>query len=265
MLSKARIKLIHSLEHKKHRRQEGLFVAEGHKLVGELLSAGHHPAYVCHTPQWSVPVDLSFKANVGNCPVDIITESELYSASLLQHPQQVLALFPIPQWQIPLPEAGGKHLLLALDGVQDPGNLGTICRLADWFGIEDIICSQETADIFNPKATQATMGALSRVKVHYTDLAVFLQEASSLSVPIYGTFLDGKNIYERQLTPNGIIVMGNEGKGISHAIASLVSDRLFIPNYPQDRPTTESLNVAVATAITCAEFRRRTLISGTIG
>ena len=134
---------------------------------------------------------------------------------------------------------------------------GHLILLSNWFGIEDIICSQETADIFNPKATQATMGALSRVKVHYTDLAAFLLEASKQSVPIYGTFLHGKNIYERQLTSNGIIVMGNEGKGISHDIASLVSDRLFIPNYPQDRPTTESLNVAVATAITCAEFRRR--------
>lgn len=257
MLSKARIKQIHSLEQKKHRRKEGLFVAEGHKLVGELLSAGHHPAYVCHTSQWIVPSALSSKSNINNCPVDVITEDELRSASLLQHPQQVLALFPLPQWQRPLPEAGKKQLLIALDGVQDPGNLGTICRLADWFGIEDIICSQETADIFNPKATQATMGAISRVKVHYTDLAGYLHEASNLSVPIYGTFLDGKNIYERQLTSNGIIVMGNEGKGISHDIASLVSDRLFIPNYPQDRPTTESLNVAVATAITCAEFRRR--------
>lgn len=257
MLSKARIKLIHSLEHKKHRRKEGLFVAEGHKLVGELLSAGHHPAYVCHTTQWTAPLDFSSGPDSSNCPVDIITETELRSASLLQHPQQVLALFPLPQWQLPSPEAGRKQLLIALDGVQDPGNLGTICRLADWFGIEDIICSQETADIFNPKATQATMGALSRVKVHYTDLAAFLLEASKQSVPIYGTFLDGKNIYERQLTSNGIIVMGNEGKGISHNIASLVSDRLFIPNYPQDRPTTESLNVAVATAITCAEFRRR--------
>lgn len=257
MLSKARIKLIHSLEHKKYRRQEGLFVAEGHKLVGELISAGHRPAYVCYTPQWSVPADLSSMKDSGSCHIDTVTEAELRSASLLQHPQQVLALFPLPQWQMPTPETGKTHLLIALDGIQDPGNLGTICRLADWFGIEDIICSTDTADIFNPKATQATMGALARVKVHYTDLASFLTETSRQSVPIYGTFLDGENIYGHPLTPNGIIVMGNEGKGISHDIASIVSDRILIPNYPQDRPTTESLNVAVATAITCAEFRRR--------
>ena len=257
MLSKARIKLIHSLELKKYRRQEGLFVAEGHKLVGELLSAGHIPAYVCHTPQWSIPTDLLSRTDTGKCPIDIVTEAELRSASLLQHPQQVLALFPLPQWQMPTPECGTKQLLLALDGVQDPGNLGTICRLADWFGIEDIICSTETADIFNPKAIQATMGAISRIRVHYTNLHDFLSQASTHSTPIYGTFLDGRNIYDRSLTPHGIIVMGNEGKGISREIESLVSDKLFIPSYPLDRPTTESLNVAVATAITCAEFRRR--------
>jgi TrmH family RNA methyltransferase len=129
--------------------------------------------------------------------------------------------------------------------------------LADWFGIEDIICSAETADIFNPKAIQATMGAIARVRIHYTCLTDILAKAASEDAHIYGTFLDGRNIYERELTPHGIIVMGNEGKGISADIEALVTDKLFIPNFPQDRPTTESLNVAVATAITCAEFRRR--------
>ena len=250
MLSKARIKQIHSLEQKKYRRQEGLFVAEGHKLVGELLVAGHIPTYLCHTEQWTSHTQVS-------CPVDIVSETELKSASLLQHPQQVLALFPLPHWELPTMETCHQKLILALDGVQDPGNLGTICRLADWFGIEDIICSAETADIFNPKAIQATMGAIARVRIHYTNLTEFLTEVASQDTRIYGTFLDGKNIYERTLTPHGIIVMGNEGKGISSDIESLVTDKLFIPNFPQDRPTTESLNVAVATAITCAEFRRR--------
>ena len=250
MLSKARIKQIHSLEQKKYRRQEGLFVAEGHKLVGELLVAGHNPTYLCHTEQWNSSTPIS-------CPTDIISETELKSASLLQHPQQVLALFPLPHWELPTTETCRTKLVLALDGVQDPGNLGTICRLADWFGIEDIICSTETADIFNPKAIQATMGAIARVRIHYTNLTEFLTEVASQDTRIYGTFLDGKNIYERTLTPHGIIVMGNEGKGISSDIESLVTDKLFIPNFPQDRPTTESLNVAVATAITCAEFRRR--------
>lgn len=257
MLSKARIKTIHSLEQKKYRRKEELFVAEGHKLVGELLAAGHKPSYICHTDLWQIPRCIKEECSPLSCPIDIVTESELNSTSLLQHPQQVLALFPLPEWSLPTPETGTTRLILALDGVQDPGNLGTICRLADWFGIEDIICSNDTVDIFNPKAIQATMGAIARVKIHYTDLKTFLSEASQHSTPIYGTFLDGRNIYERQLTPHGIIVMGNEGKGISPDIAQLVSDRLFIPNYPQERPTTESLNVAMATAITCAEFRRR--------
>lgn len=251
MLSKARIKLIHSLEQKKYRRQEGLFVAEGHKLVGELLTAGHMPQYICHTQQWQQP------ENALSCPTDLVTETELQSASLLQHPQQVIALFPLPAWKMPEDDAGIHNLILALDGVQDPGNLGTICRIADWFGIEDIVCSSTTTDIFNPKATQATMGAIARVRVHYTDLKAYLNTTRQHGVPLYGTFLDGGNIYQHDLTANGIIVMGNEGNGISRDIASLITDRLLIPNYPQNRTTTESLNVAVATAITCAEFRRR--------
>lgn len=257
MPSKARVKQIRSLEQRKYRRAEGLFVAEGHKLVGELLVAGHLPAYICHTAEWMNVAGQSLHTAALSCPTDVVSEDELRKVSLLQHPQQVLALFPIPQWQVPAPSQAGKELMLALDGVQDPGNLGTICRIADWFGIENIICSRDTVDIFNPKAIQATMGAISRVHIHYTDLPDFLLEASRTAVPVYGTFLDGKDIYERTLTPHGIIVMGNEGKGISQETASSVTDRLFIPNYPAGRTTTESLNVAVATAITCAEFRRR--------
>ena len=249
MLSKARIKQIHSLEQKKYRRQEGLFVAEGHKLVGELLVAGHTPTYLCHTEQWISHTQVS-------CPVDIVSETELKSASLLQHPQQVLALFPLPHWELPTTETCRTKLVLALDGVQDPGNLGTICRLADWFGIEDIICSAETADIFNPKAIQATMGAIARVRIHYTNLTEFLTEVASQDTRIYGTFLDGRNIYERELTPHGIIVMGNEGNGISPAIRDMVTHPLLIPSYPANTPTSESLNVSIATAIVLAEFRR---------
>ncbi len=254
MLSKARIKQIHSLEQRKYRRQNGLFVAEGHKLVGELLASGHLPTYVCHTPEWS---ESDTHADALKCPIDVVSDDELRRASLLQHPQQVLALFPIPQWTLPPPEQGMQQLMLALDGVQDPGNMGTICRIADWFGVTDIICSTDTVDIFNPKAIQATMGAIARVKVHYTDMPTYLRTATSKGASVYGTFLDGQNIYSRQLSNTGIIVMGNEGKGISADVGQTVTDRLFIPNYPADRATTESLNVAVATAITCAEFRRR--------
>ena len=146
-----------------------------------------------------------------------------------------------------------KELTLALDGVQDPGNLGTIVRLADWFGIRHIFCSFDSADIYNPKSTQATMGALARVDVHYVDLPLALR---SVEAPVYGTFLDGQDIYTQDLSAHGVIVMGNEGRGISKAVAELVSHRLFVPPYPAQRPTVESLNVAIATAIVCAEFRR---------
>ena len=148
-----------------------------------------------------------------------------------------------------------SNLVIALDRVQDPGNLGTIMRIADWFGITDIICSLDTVDVYNPKVVQATMGAISRVKVHYLDLANLIKQ--NPNIPVYGTFLDGRNIYETSLTPHGIVVMGNEGQGISNEIGALIKRRLFIPSYPQERPTSESLNVGMATAITIAEFRRR--------
>lgn len=154
-------------------------------------------------------------------------------------------------------DVASRSLCLALDDVQDPGNLGTIVRIADWFGIEHIFCSNGTADIYNPKTVQATMGAIARVKLHYCNLPEFIGNASEKNIPVFGTFLDGENIYTQHLPKNGIIVMGNEGNGISEQIARKVSHRLLIPNYPQGCETSESLNVAVATAIVCAEFRRR--------
>jgi TrmH family RNA methyltransferase len=146
-------------------------------------------------------------------------------------------------------------LSIALDDVQDPGNLGTIIRIADWFGIKDVICSLHCADAYGPKTVQATMGALARVRVHYVDLASFLSDCKEL--PIYGTCMDGENIYNKQLSPHGIIVMGNEGNGISDSVRSLVSEKLLLPNYPFGETTSESLNVGVATALVCGEFRRR--------
>ena len=248
MISKATIKKIHALDMRKFRRNERLFVAEGPKLVDELC-ATMKPVYIAALPEWiSENADI-----VADAEYDVVTPDELQRASLQKNPQQVIALFPIPEHRL-CAEQLKDELALMLDGVQDPGNLGTIARIADWFGIRNIICSTDTADIYNPKAVQATMGALARVKFHYTDL---LQLLSQYNGPVYGTFLDGENIYGQELSANGIIVMGNEGKGISQGVGEMINRRLYIPNYPAGTQTTESLNVAIATSIVCAEFRRR--------
>ena len=248
MISKATIKRIHALEMRKYRKNERLFVAEGPKLVNELYMS-MKPVYVAALPEW-----IASNANLlNNTTYDTLTPDELQKASLLMHPQQVIALFQIPENELNL-DLLKDELILMLDGVQDPGNLGTIARVADWFGIRHIICSPDTADIYNSKAVQATMGALARVKFYYTELAMVLSQYSG---PIYGTFLDGNNIYKEELSRNGIIVMGNEGKGISQRTREMINRRLLIPNYPEGTLTTESLNVAIATSIVCAEFRRR--------
>lgn len=248
MLSKNKIKYIHSLELKKNRKEERVFVAEGHKLVGDLM--GHFPCrLLVATGKW-------FSSH-PDCLADEmieVTQDELSHASLQKAPQEVLAIFEQPAYELDS-KIISSSLCLALDDVQDPGNLGTIIRLADWFGIEDIFCSIGTVDVFNPKTIQATMGAIARVRVHYCDLPELI--ASLKGVPVYGTFLDGKVIYSETLSANGLIVMGNEGKGVSEEVKSLINKRLYIPNYPQERETSESLNVAIATAVVCAEFRRR--------
>jgi len=250
MISKNKIKYIRSLELKKNRISERIFVAEGNKLVADML-----PFYTCKLllakPNWM--------ATQGDIPAEellVAEEDDIRKASFLKNPQDVLALFHYPEWN--LEEADPrKDLVLLLDGIQDPGNLGTIIRLADWFGIEHIVCSTDTADVFNPKTVQATMGALAHVKVHYTELAGYIRHWKGNSAPVYGTFLDGDNLYGRSLTKNGLLIMGNEGNGVRPEIASLADERLYIPNYPQGRETAESLNVAIATAILCSEFRRR--------
>lgn len=232
-------------------------MAEGPKLVGELL--GHLSCKrIIATQSWSDT--CSGVAAAPAVPVDIVTDDELRQISLLQTPQQVLALFRIPEWENTLADSAATQLTLALDGVQDPGNLGTIVRLADWFGIQDIWCSHGTADVWNPKAVQATMGGLARVRVHYIDLVAQLQ-ALPVSIPVYATSLQGENIWQSTLCGNGVVVMGNEGNGVSDAVASLCRQQLIIPSYPVGSPTTESLNVAVATGIVMAEFRRQQMIS----
>ena len=249
MISKNKIKYIRSLELKKNRNKEGKFVAEGFKVVDDLLAL--QPAdLIVATGEW-----LRGKHFGAETEVIEVTDEELKKVSFLQHPQQVLAVFR--QATSGDYSINTSELSLALDGVQDPGNLGTIIRIADWFGITHIFCSQGTVDAFNPKPVQATMGALARVKLHYCDLKEFIRTQAARHVPVFGTFLDGGNIYSQELSDHGVIVMGNEGNGVSQEVEALVSHKLLIPNYPQGQETSESLNVAVATAIVCAEFRRR--------
>ncbi len=251
MISKNRIKNIRLLGAKKNRDASGLFVAEGPKVVGELLSA-FSCAYIAALPEWLERMHFSASQD---CEIDTVSPDELRRVSFLQHPQEVLAVFRKPEVVTVSSKIAGERLCLALDGVQDPGNVGTIIRIADWFGITDIFCSVDTADAYGPKVVQATMGALARVHIYNVDLKELM--AQNPAVPVYGTFLDGTDIYETPLEQRGIIVMGSEGGGISEAVASGVSKRLYVPSFPAGRATSESLNVAVATAIVCSEFRRR--------
>lgn len=250
MISKNKIKYIKSLELKKNRNKEGKFVAEGHKVVDDLLVL--QPAsLIVATEEW-----LKDKSIDPRTEVVTVSEEELRKVSFLQHPQQVLAVFDQrDNRDFASANIDFNCLNLALDGVQDPGNLGTIIRIADWFGITHIYCSQDTADVYNPKVVQATMGSIARVKVEYGDL-LGLVESLPADVPVYGTLLDGDNIYQQTLENRGLIVMGNEGKGISPDLAKKVNHKLLIPNFPEGRATADSLNVAIATAITCFEFRR---------
>jgi TrmH family RNA methyltransferase len=237
MISKNQIKFVRQLEQKKFRKKEQLFVAEGPKVVGDLLRAGFNAYQIFATNEWKHN-GLAFQE---------VSKEELQKLSFLQHPQEVLAVFEIPSKE----QASSSPLSLALDDVQDPGNLGTIIRIADWFGITTIYCSEGTADAWNPKVVQATMGSIARVNLIYTDLAEMIRNSK---VPVYGTLLDGQNIYTQELSKEGIIVMGNEGNGISQEIRQLITHKLLIPQFHEGP---ESLNVAIATAITCSEFRRR--------
>ncbi|MFD2564462.1 TrmH family RNA methyltransferase [Aquimarina rubra] len=241
MVSKNQKKLINSLHQKKYRKQHGLFVAEGKKVIHEFLEAGLklHSIFTLDISYFETSSDHTY----------VVTETELKSISFLTTPQVALAVFHIPDAK-PIDYQG---LILALDDVRDPGNLGTIIRLCDWFGITNLICSEQTVDCYNPKVIQATMGSVTRVNIIYTHLHSFLIEQEEM--PIYGTFMDGHTIYQEQLSQKGIIVMGNEANGISAEIEQLISKKIAIPRFGITQKT-ESLNVATATAIILNEFRR---------
>lgn len=245
-ISNNEIKRVKSLQQKKFRDETGLFVVEGEKMVDEALRSGFH-------------VESVYKR-------DEIGEDAMKRISSLASPSPALAVVRKPSdvslddiSRAAIPEKG---LYLGLDGIRDPGNLGTILRIAEWFGIDAVYASRGTVDVFNPKVVQATMGAIFRVRIHYVDLPSFSEKLLAAGGRVYGTFLDGRNMYSRDLD-TGIekpvmIVIGNESEGVSAEMEALVSDRLYIPPYPADDPGSESLNAAVATAVTVAEFRRRT-------
>lgn len=240
MVSKNQLKLIASLQQKKYRAAHQLFTAEGVKVIGELLSASFKLHHLYCT-------ELVF-ASVSETQKTLVTASELAKMSALSTVNNCLAVFEIPQPQ-PIVQDG---LIVALDDVRDPGNLGTILRMCDWFGVQQLICSRETVDLYNPKVVQATMGSLARVQVHYVDLPSWLEQTH---LPVFGTFMDGANIYQQNLPAQGIIVLGNEANGIGTAVEKWVQKRIAIPRFGPLKQT-ESLNVASAAAIVLSEFCR---------
>lgn len=251
-LSKNTIRAIRQLEMRKFRRQESMFIAEGNKLVEDNLAAMKCRKLIATAAWWETHPEAAVQAE--ECYT--VTAAEMQRVSLLQSPQEVLGTFAIPARRLENEKL--RHgLSVVLDGIQDPGNLGTIIRLCDWFGISDIICSPTTADCYNPKVVQATMGAIARVRVHYTPLVPFLKSLDGM--PVYGTYLEGDNIYETELTAHGLIVMGNEGQGISDEVGSCITRKLTIPTFACGRGS-ESLNVGIATAIVASEFRRRSIL-----
>ncbi|RBW57271.1 RNA methyltransferase [Tenacibaculum sp. E3R01] len=241
-LSKNNIKLITSLQQKKYRQKHNLFVAEGIKVVNELLKSSLEVYQI-----FCVDESLEFEKNIE---VILISEIELKKVSSLKSPNKVLALFKIPEEILTRKD----DFIVALDGINDPGNLGTIIRLCDWFGIKELVCSGNTVDCYNQKVVQSTMGSLTRVNIYYTKLSDYLQ---TIDLPVFTADMDGENVYKKYSLPQkAILVMGNEANGISSEVAAIVENKLTIPRFGETQQT-ESLNVATATAILLSEFKRR--------
>jgi TrmH family RNA methyltransferase len=248
MLSKSQISLLTSLQHKKFRREHGFFLVEGYKSVIEFISSGYQVDSIYHTPAIAPKMlNLSRKINFQE-----ISIKDIEKISTLKTPQDVIGLIKIPLWATLNYNSLKKKFSLVLDSIQDPGNMGTIIRTADWFGITDIICSEDTVDVYNPKVVQATMGSLARVNVHYANLEEVLPQAG---LPIFGAMLDGENIYNSNFGTEGLLIMGNEGNGISPVIERLITTKITIPRAGK----AESLNVAIATAILCSEIKRNSM------
>ncbi len=252
MLSKQVTKIVQNLEKKKFREKYNLFKVEGEKLVRELLLSGQKIHTLLATPEW---IEQNRQA-LSHITVTETSKKEISTVSDFQSLPDVIALAEIPAYTFN-PEEIKENLTVVLNGIQDPGNLGTILRVADWFGVRHILCDKACAGAYNPKCVQASMGAIFRVKTYYADLPLILKKLKKENLPVFGTFLDGENIYQAPLSRKGLIVMGNEGKGISTDIAQLTDVRLTIPSFAAGEDTSESLNVGVATGIILSEFRRR--------
>jgi TrmH family RNA methyltransferase len=234
MLSKSQISFVNALHQKKHRKELGLFIAEGSKSVAEFTQSNYNLDTIFHTAG-AIPQFANLQPNVK---LQEVTAAELKKISTLTTPQDALALVKIPERTNVNPESFKGKFALVLDGVQDPGNLGTIIRTADWFGFSEIICSVDTVDAYNPKVVQASMGSLSRIDVYYEDLPGFL--------------VNGKSVYQTAFENEGFIILGNEGNGISEAVKETNHIAITIPNFGK----AESLNVAVSAAIICSEIKR---------
>jgi len=239
MVVKNQIKFVKSLRQKKYRNQHGLFVVEGIKTVSEFLNSAYKAEMIYTTAPGL------FKNDVHK--IEQVTEKEMLQMSGLHSPSKALGIFYIPS----IKELDFEDWILAVDEVRDPGNLGTIIRLCDWFGIKHIVCSEQTVDCYNPKVLQATMGSLTRVQLRYGRLAELIGQKK---VDSYGTFMDGSPVYSEKFPSRGILVMGNEANGIGAEIAAMLDHKISIPHY--GNRTTESLNVATATAVLLSEFRR---------
>ena len=254
MLSKNRLRFIISLQKKKNREEQNIFIVEGDKLVKEFLDSGMKVRSLIAKPEFIGSLPGSFLDRAEE--IEPVSFRELKQISSLKTPHNAVALI-----EIPAAETGAlstiNELIIALDFIQDPGNLGTIIRAASWFGIKDIVCSEDSVDVYNPKVIQATMGAILNVKVHYSDLKKTLHTAANQEIPIYGAMTEGESIYSQELGHNGVILLGNESKGVSDELIPFVTTRLMIPKFTTAKYGIDSLNVGMAASVILSEFARR--------
>jgi len=257
MISSARSKLLRSLQHKKFRDQHRLFLVEGEKMVGELTGKDRDQKFMIReiyaTPEW---IDRN-KRNVQSPDTELVeaTQAEIKKVSTLVSPQAVLALVSMPGSGLEIEELVHTPVL-AFESIRDPGNLGTIIRTADWFGMDHIVCSPDSTDVYNPKVVQSTMGAFARVQVHYHDLETLLESPELKQKAVYGTFLEGENIYKTALEAAPLILFGNESHGLSKRLDPHIRHRISIPSFSQNGKGSESLNVASSVAVVCSEIKR---------